>query len=79
MATREDLRRLGIGGAVLEAAISHAAEHGGGLLWCNARVPAVTLYLRAGFVEDGEAWIDPVIGPHVVMWRTVQPARAPQN
>ncbi len=72
MATREDLRNLGIGGAVLRAAISHVADQGGGLLWCNARVPAVTLYRRAGFVAVGEPWIDPVIGPHVVMWRTVR-------
>ena len=74
MATREDLRNRGIGGALLDAAISHVADRGSGLVWCNARVPAVNLYRRAGFVEEGERWIDPVIGPHVVMWRTVQPS-----
>ena len=71
MATREDLRNQGIGGAVLSRAIDHVVEHGGGLLWCNARVPAMSLYRRAGFVEHGDPWDDPDIGPHVVMWRIV--------
>jgi GNAT superfamily N-acetyltransferase len=73
MATREDARQAGIGSAVLLRIVGHVAEHGGGLLWCNARVPAVNLYRRAGFVEHGPAWDDPAIGPHVVMWRTVDP------
>jgi GNAT superfamily N-acetyltransferase len=72
MATREDARNLGIGSAVLSRAVQHVAEHGGGLLWCNARVPAVNLYRRAGFVEHGEVWEEPDIGPHVVMWRSVR-------
>lgn len=71
MATREDLRHQGIGAAVLSRAIDHVAEHGGGLLWCNARVPAMSLYRRAGFVGHGDPWDDPDIGPHVVMWRIV--------
>lgn len=74
MATRADLRNLGIGRVVLDRAVQHVAEHGGGLLWCNARVPAVSLYRRAGFAVHGEQWHDPEIGPHVVMWRTVEPA-----
>jgi GNAT superfamily N-acetyltransferase len=74
MATREDVRRAGIGGAVLGRIIDHVAGHGGGLLWCNARVPAVNLYRRAGFVEHGPVWNDPAIGPHVVMWRLVDPS-----
>jgi GNAT superfamily N-acetyltransferase len=74
MATREDARRAGIGGAVLGRLIGHVAEHGGGLLWCNARVPAVNLYRRAGFVKHGPEWDDPAIGPHVVMWCTVDPS-----
>jgi len=71
MATRPDLRGQGIGARVLGRAITHVAEHGGGVLWCNARLPARSLYHRAGFVEAGEPWDDPEIGPHVVMWREV--------
>jgi hypothetical protein len=71
MATREDVRNAGIGSATLSRAVQHVADHHGGLLWCNARVPALNLYRRAGFVEHGEPWEDPDIGPHVVMWRLV--------
>jgi len=73
MATREDRRRTGIGGRVLSAVIEHVATSGGGLLWCNARLPARALYERAGFVTVGEPWDDPDIGPHIVMWRLVAP------
>ncbi len=71
MAAREDVRNGGIGTELLARAIQHVVELGGGLLWCNARVPAVNLYRRGGFVEHGEVWDEPEIGPHVVMWRLV--------
>jgi predicted GNAT family N-acyltransferase len=73
MATSEDTRNAGVGSAVLVRIIRHVAEHGGGLLWCNARVPALTLYERAGFAGHGAVWEDPDIGPHLVMWRSVDP------
>jgi len=71
MATQPDARNRGIGSAVLQAAIAYVASQGGGLLWCNARVPATGLYRRAGFTTYGEEWLDPDIGPHIVMWRRV--------
>jgi len=71
MATAEDHRSQGIGGAAVRAVIDHVGRHGGGLLWCNARTPATAFYDRVGFVTRGEAWTDPVIGPHIVMERTV--------
>jgi len=73
MATAEGQRSRGIGSAVLDAALEHVREHGGGLVWCNARVPAVRFYERAGFVTRGESWVDLVIGPHIAMERTVAP------
>lgn len=71
MATSEGHRGRGIGGEVLAAVITHVAGHGGGLLWCNARLPAVDFYRRAGFEARGEAWEEPDIGPHVAMARLV--------
>jgi GNAT superfamily N-acetyltransferase len=71
MATVPEARRQGLGARVLAALIAHAAAHGGGLLWCNARTPAVRFYERVGFVAHGEPWDDREIGPHVAMWRTV--------
>jgi GNAT superfamily N-acetyltransferase len=74
MATREDLRNAGIGTAVLNRAVDHVADKGGGLLWCHARVPALNLYRRAGFVVHGDLWEEDDIGPHLVMWRWVAAA-----
>ena len=73
MATAEGARGRGIGGRVLDAVIDHVAMRGGGLLWCNARTPAVGFYRRAGFETRGDEWVDPVIGPHIVMLRWVDP------
>ncbi|MCU1449473.1 MAG: GCN5-related N-acetyltransferase [Acidimicrobiales bacterium] len=67
MATDEAWRGRGIGAAVLAAAVDHVAAEGGRLLWCNARLPAVSLYERAGFERVGEEWDEPYIGPHVAM------------
>jgi GNAT superfamily N-acetyltransferase len=74
MATRDDARNLGIGTAVLARVLRHVQEQGGGLVWCNARVAAVGLYGRAGLVVHGEAWDDPDVGPHIVMWRVIESA-----
>ena len=71
MATRDEARRRGIGGVMLDALLSHVAVHGGGLVWCNARIPAQGLYTRAGFVTRGEVFDIPGIGPHIHMWRTI--------
>ncbi|MGH9307562.1 MAG: GNAT family N-acetyltransferase [Acidimicrobiales bacterium] len=67
MATTGEHRNQGIGGRVLGAVVKHVQQGGGGLLWCNARLPALPFYRRAGFVARGEAWVDPTIGPHIAM------------
>ena len=74
MATADAWRSTGIGAQVLEAVVQHVRHHGGGLLWCNARVPAVRFYLRAGFRTRGEEWVEPAIGPHIAMEREVGPS-----
>ncbi len=67
MATADGRRSEGIGAAVLAAVFQHVRDQGGGLLWCNARIPAVPFYRRAGFDTHGESWVEPVIGPHIAM------------
>lgn len=69
MATDPAYRGRGVGAAVLEALVAHARAGGGGVLWCNARVPAQRFYERAGLQTRGQPWEDPEIGPHVLMWR----------
>jgi predicted GNAT family N-acyltransferase len=73
MATTHELRGRGIGGRMLDVVLAHVAAHGGGLLWCNARLPAAPFYERAGLATRGEPWTDPDIGPHVAMCRWVAP------
>jgi len=72
MATAEEWRSKGVGGAVLAAVVDHVNLAGGRLLWCNARLPAVRFYERAGFERVGEEWDEPHIGPHVAMQLRVQ-------
>jgi GNAT superfamily N-acetyltransferase len=69
MATREDFRGSGIGTALLNQVIDYVAEWEGVVLWCNARLAAINLYLRSEFRTYGDQWQDPDIGAHVVMWR----------
>jgi GNAT superfamily N-acetyltransferase len=73
MATADDRRNEGVGAAVLAAVIEHVGRSGGGLLWCNARTPAVPFYERAGFRTRGERWVDPIVGPHIAMELLVEP------
>lgn len=71
MATEPSLRSSGLGSDVLAAALGHVADHGGGVVWCSARVPALRFYERAGFAGFGEIYETPDIGPHRLMWREV--------
>lgn len=75
MATEPAYRGQGLGRQVLNAAVAHIASSGGGLVWCNARTPALSFYTRAGFVPYGDEWDEPLIGPHVRMWREVTSAQ----
>ena len=67
MATLPDVRGEGYGAGILTACIAHAREHGGQLIWCNARTPAIGFYRKFGFVTVGEEFELPGIGPHYVM------------
>lgn len=76
MAVRPDARGMGVGTALLDVLIDHVRTRGGHILWCTARIPARTLYERAGLISFGDTWVDPDIGPHVVMWcRVVRSSR----
>ena len=69
MATRPDLRGQGVGAAVLHELLRRAELAGGALVWCNARVPALSFYARAGFTPVGAPFEAPGIGPHQAMQR----------
>ena len=69
MATAPEARGRGAGRAVLDALVEHALEQDATRVWCNARVPAKSLYERAGFRVTSDVFELPDIGPHVVMER----------
>lgn len=69
MATMPTARRRGAGTAVLSALLDHARAHGARGVWASVRVPARSLYERAGFVTASEEFEPPHIGPHVIMNR----------
>ncbi|HEU4355563.1 MAG TPA: GNAT family N-acetyltransferase [Actinomycetota bacterium] len=69
MATLPEVRGQGYGGALLERCLAHATDHGAGLVWCRARVPAAGFYRRFGFEGVGDVFDVPPIGPHVLMRR----------
>lgn len=71
VAVADGLRGHGIGAELLTRVLDQVAERGGGLLWCNARVPARRFYERAGFSVVGDQWEEPRTGPHLTMWRAV--------
>lgn len=67
MSVNSDFRGRGIGRAVLLRCIQAAREENAPVLWCNARVRAVELYRREGFVSVGEIFEIVDIGPHLRM------------
>lgn len=71
MATDPDRRGRGYGAALLAACEDHVATHGGGELWCNARVGALGFYRQAGFETVGDEFEVAGIGPHYVMTKLV--------
>ena len=50
MSVAESYRSRGIGGEILAALIAYAAGcDPGGIVWCHARLPAESFYIRHGF------------------------------
>jgi ribosomal protein S18 acetylase RimI-like enzyme len=72
MATAPEARSRGHGAALVAACLDHARREGGRRAWCNARVGAIALYERAGFVREGDVFEEPGIGPHVRMARPLR-------
>jgi predicted GNAT family N-acyltransferase len=68
MATKPGLRSRGYGGQVLRGLLDYATSAGGGLVWCDARLPAVPFYERNGFAAVGEVFVREGVG-HRSMWR----------
>lgn len=73
MATAPEARGRGHGGALLLACMDHVAEQGGGVLWCNARAPAVGFYERYGLEVRSARFEVPGINAHYRMLAAIDP------
>jgi predicted GNAT family N-acyltransferase len=68
MATDTAFRGQGIGRRLLDYAVGEAmALQPSWSIWCNARVPAVGFYRRAGWMVESEEFEIAGVGPHVRM------------
>lgn len=64
MAVDLNLQGRGIGALLVKAVMDQCRTRGGGLLWCNARTPAVPFYEKLGFTKVGQEFEIEGIGPH---------------
>ncbi len=72
MAVSHRLQRRGVGHQIVEAAKQIATEANKSL-WCNARLSAIGFYEREAWVQSGEMFDIPIVGPHIVMkWDTFE-------
>ena len=69
MVTDPAHRGQGLGGAVLEFAVSKVREQGARMIWCDGRTTALAFYRRHGFEPVGAEFISPGTGPHFRMIR----------
>jgi predicted GNAT family N-acyltransferase len=66
MAVEADLRREGVGAALLDEAERYAREAGSERIDLHAQTPAISLYSRHGYEQRGELFVEEGI-PHVSM------------
>ncbi|MEM9141415.1 MAG: GNAT family N-acetyltransferase [Bacteroidota bacterium] len=69
MAILENHRKKGIGKILLTFGERLAKEEGAEVIWMNARVSAQDFYRKSGYVEIGQVFKVPNIGPHMVMFK----------
>lgn len=72
MATVPEMRRRGVGAALVRGCVAHVVAHGGRRLWCNARVSAASFYAPLGFSTIGPPFDLKDIGPHHLMARVLE-------
>ena len=68
MAVLADVRGTGAGGKILQALIDHVCTQPlPAEIWCNGRANVKGFYERFGFVQEGDPFELPGIGPHLLM------------
>jgi predicted GNAT family N-acyltransferase len=71
MATLPDYQHKGLSTELLKMAFPIIKQNFCHLVWCNARVTAVEFYQKVGFEKVGEQFDIPGIGPHLLMFKSL--------
>lgn len=69
MAAAPEVRRQGVGRALVQACLAYARGQRVEIFWMNARLAAVPFYRKLGFAISGEKFGIPDVGPHFHMWQ----------
>ena len=71
MATDANFRRKGFGRELMEASFQKLKLFKADILWCNARLVAISFYKSLGFKIIGEIYDIKDIGPHYYMYKKI--------
>lgn len=71
MATHVDFRRKGYAAELMNRSFEVLKEKGCDLLWCNARLVAISFYKSLGFKIIGDIFDIKEIGPHYYMYKEI--------
>jgi predicted GNAT family N-acyltransferase len=71
MATLPEHQGQGLSSALLKTAFPIIKQNFCQLLWCNARTSAQGFYQKVGFEKTGNEFDIKDIGPHVLMYKTI--------
>ncbi|MCA0972743.1 GNAT family N-acetyltransferase [Halobacillus litoralis] len=72
MATLPEYRGKGAGTKIISKAMEILGEKNADILWCNARMSAQGYYDHLGFMQAGDVFDLPPIGPHVVSYKKIE-------
>jgi len=73
MAVSSEVRKSGVGRAMIQVLERDLDDSPVRQLWCNARVPAAAFYEKLGWEIVSEQFEIPTAGPHVRMTRRLGP------
>ncbi|OIQ27993.1 MAG: hypothetical protein BM564_10965 [Bacteroidetes bacterium MedPE-SWsnd-G2] len=69
MAILENYQGYGFGEALVKHIQNQLAQLNINLLWCNARTHAAQFYIKNGFIQLGDEFDIPNVGPHLCMYK----------
>lgn len=72
MATHENYSRNGYGMKIMKEAFDILKNRNCDLIWCNARLVAVSFYHSVGMKEIGDLFDISDIGPHYYMYKRIK-------